>query len=250
MLLPNGGMNPLVSDYGEPNESSAQEKTPLAGPKLDIAIKAMESAGFLEKLTARIMKLAAAKGFYSPFDGDHTNLPGGKSVGDLAGDIVEKALDGTYTWDERKHPDFYRFCWSRAESILTNWLDKNRRMTSMSPILEDGESDRMEVNAVNSAVDVVDIYELIRFKSGGTLGDQLLEDFALSLPDKSPEQAIVLATYDDRECVSRAYCRGKLSLSEEDFDAAMKRVRRAAPAFLASWARANKINDDERKELR
>lgn len=250
MSLPYGGMNAFVSDNGESNQESAQVKAPLAGTKLDIAIKAMESAGFLEKLTARIMTLAAAKGFYSPFIGEHANLPGGKSVGDLAGDIVEKALDGTYTWDELKHPDFYRFCCSRAESILTNWLAKNRRMTSLSPILEDGDSDGMEVNAVNSAVDGTDIYELIRFRDGGKLGDQLLEDFALSLPDKSAEQAIILAVYDDRECASRAYCRGKLSLSEMDFDAAMKRVRRAAPAFLASWSRANQVNDDERKELR
>src|SRR5258708_7461016 len=152
-------MNAVVSDNGEPNEASAQEKSPLTGTKLDVAIKAMESAGFLEKLTARIMKLAAAKGFYSPF-GEDTNLPGGKSVGDLAGDIVEKALDGTYTWDEQKYPDFFRFCCSRAESILTNWLDKNRRLTSMSPILEEGESEQLEANPVNSAVDGGDVYEL------------------------------------------------------------------------------------------
>src|SRR5690349_5093258 len=118
-------MNALVSDNKEPNKTSVQERAPLSGAKLDAAIKAMESAGFLEKLTARIMKLAAAKGFYNPFEDEDANLPGGKSAADLAGDIVEKVLDGSYTWDDQKHPDFYRFCWSRAESILSNWLDKN-----------------------------------------------------------------------------------------------------------------------------
>jgi hypothetical protein len=117
------------------------DKVPLSGAKLDAAIKAMESARFLERLTVRIMKLAAAKGFQSPFDEKDVDLPGGKSAADLAVDIIEKALDGTYTWDDGKQPDFYRFCSSRAESILSNWLEKNRRMTAMSPVIEevDGE---------------------------------------------------------------------------------------------------------------
>ena len=141
-------MNALVSDNREPNETSVQERVPLSGAKLDAAIRAMESTGFLEKLTARIMKLAAAKGFYSPFEDDDANLPGGKSSADLAGDVVEKALDGSYTWDDQKQPDFYRFCWSRAESILSNWLDKSRRLTSMSPTLEEGEAGAAEVHGV------------------------------------------------------------------------------------------------------
>lgn len=229
---------------------AAQERLPLSGAKLDVAIKAMESAGFLEKLTARIMKLAADKGFYSPFGDEATDLPGGKSVADLAGDIVEKALDGTYTWDDQKQPDFYRFCWSRAESILSNWLAKNHRSTTMSPLLEEDETQGPEANAVNSAADGTDIYEMLRFREGGKLGDQLLEDFALNLPDKSHEQAILLAVCDDRECVNRSYCRGKLGLSETDFDAAMKRIRRASPGFLANWCRSNNVKADDRKEIR
>src|SRR5580765_6654377 len=93
------------------------EKVPLAGAKRDAAIKAMEAPGFLERLTVRIMKLAAAKGFHNPFEEGDIDLPGGESAAGLAVTIIEKALDGSYTWDEEKHPDFYRFCWSRAESI-------------------------------------------------------------------------------------------------------------------------------------
>jgi hypothetical protein len=77
-----------------------------------------------------------------------------------------------------------------------------------------------------------------------------LEDFALSLPDKSHEQNILLAVHDDRECVGRAYCRGKLSLSEADYDSALKRIRRAAPAFLKDWCRKNNINQQDRNEVR
>lgn len=72
----------------------AQEKVPLSGAKLDVAIKAMESAGFLERLTVRIMKLAAEKGFYNPLNSEDVDLPGGKSAGDLAVDILEKSLAG------------------------------------------------------------------------------------------------------------------------------------------------------------
>jgi hypothetical protein len=243
-------MNALVSDKKEPNETSVQERVPLSGARLDAAIKAMESAGFLERLTARIMKLAAAKGFYSPFEDDDANLPGGKSAADLAGDIVEKVLDGSYTWDDQRQPDFYRFCWSRAESILSNWLDKNRRLTSMSPTLEEGEAGEVELNPVNTATNGSDLYEVLRFRDGGRLGDKLLEDFALSLPDNSHEQAILLAVFDDRECIVRTYCRGQLKLSEKDYDAAMKRIRRAAPSFLANWCRVNNVNGADRKEIR
>src|SRR5882672_7387421 len=110
-------MSTLASNDKEPSMELAQEKVPLSGTKLDCAIKSMESAGFLERLTVRIMKLAAAKGFHNPFDDRDLDLPGGKSAADLAVDIVEKSLDGTYTWDDKKWSDFYRFCWSRAESI-------------------------------------------------------------------------------------------------------------------------------------
>jgi hypothetical protein len=243
-------MSTLVSNNGEPNMELAQEKVPLSGAKLAVAIKAMETAGFLERLTVRIMKLAAAKGFYNPFNNEDVDLPGGKSAGDLAVDIIEKSLDGSYTWDEKKQPDFYWFCWSRAESILSNWLTKNRRMTTMSPMLEDGENGELDSNPVNTAADGGDIYEVLRFRNGGALGNQLLEDFALSLPDKSHEQAILMAVHDDRECIRRRHCREKLAVSEGDYDAAMKRIQRAAPKFLTEWCQKNNIKTDDRKEVR
>jgi hypothetical protein len=194
----------------------AQEKVPLSGAKLAVAIKAMETAGFLERLTVRIMKLAAAKGFYNPFNNEDVDLPGGKSAGDLAVDIIEKSLDGSYTWDEKKQPDFYWFCWSRAESILSNWLTKNRRMTTMSPMLEDGENGELDSNPVNTAADGGDIYEVLRFRNGGALGNQLLEDFALSLPDKSHEQAILMAVYSPQTLPRKAGCfRGRLRRGNE-----------------------------------
>jgi hypothetical protein len=234
----------------KPSTDPLPEKVPLSGAKLDAAITAMESAGFFERLTARIMKLAASKGFYNPFDDGDVDLPGGKSAADLANDIIEKALGGTYTWDDGKQPDFYRFCRSRAESILSNWLTKNRRMTAMSPVIEEEDSEKQELNAVNTATDGNGLYELLRFRDGGALGNRLLEDFALSLPDKSHEQNILMAVHDDRECVGRAYCRGKLSISDGDYDSAMKRIRRAAPAFLKGWCRKNNITEQDREEVR
>jgi|GEM_PF-3591437 len=242
-------MSALVSNIKEPILVLAQEKVPLSGSKRDAAIKAMETLGFLEQLTVRIMKLAADKGFYNPFSDEDLDLPGGKSAADLAVDIIEKALDGTYTWDETKQPNFYYFCWSRAESILSNWLDKHRRVTTMSPMEEENENGEPGVNAVNSVADGKDIYDVLRFRNGGALGDKLLEEFALNLPDGSHEQAILMAIHDDRECANRAYCRGKLSLSEPDYDAAMKRIRRAAPRFFAEWCHQNNVKDDDRKEV-
>src|SRR6266849_10041118 len=106
-------------------------------------------------------------------------------------------------------------------------------------MIEEDGGEEPGVNAVNCAADGGDIYEVLRFRDGGTIGNRLLEDFALSLPDKSHEQAIVMAVHDDRECISRGYCRGKLSVSEGDYDAAMKRIRRAAPGFLTEWCRKN-----------
>jgi hypothetical protein len=243
-------MSTFTSDKGEPSMEPLPEKAPLSGAKLDAAIKAMESAGFLERLTMRIMKLAAAKGFFNPFDDDDIDLPGGKSAADLAGDIIEKALNGTYTWDNGKQPDFYRFCWSRAESILSNWLAKNHRMTAMSPVIEEVDGEEPALNEVNTATDGNGIYELLRFREGGALGNRLLEDFALSLPDKSHEQNILMAVHDDRECIARAYCRGKLSISESEYDSAMKRIRRAAPPFLKEWCRKNNIKEEDRRETR
>src|SRR6266850_994367 len=233
-------MNTLVSDIRQPDMLPA-EPVPLSGAKLDAAIKAMEAAGFIERLTVRIMKLAAGKGFYNPFDEVEVDLPGGKSAAGLATEIVEKALIGRFIWDDEKHPDFYRFCCSRGESILSNWLAKNRRLTSMSPVFEGDDVEEVDANAVNSAIAGTDVYEILRFRNGGKLGDQLLEEFALTLADNSDEQSIVMAVHDDRECISRAYCRGKLNLSEKNFDAAMKRIRRAASDFLKEWCNRNNI---------
>ncbi len=250
-------MSTVASDKEEPSVEPTQERVPLSGTARDAAIKAMEAPKFLERLTVRIMSLAREKGFFSPFEQD-MDLPGGKSAADLAVDIVEKALAGFYTWDTEKFPDFYNFCRSRTESILSNWLAKNRRTEVMSPILEEGDGGDLEPNAVNTAKDGAniydnsgaDIYGILRFRDGGALGDCLLADFAFSLPDGSHEQSIVMLVHDDRECLNRAYCRSKLGLSERDYDAAMKRIRRGAPSFLNDWCRKNRINQASRKEVR
>jgi hypothetical protein len=93
-----------------------------------------------------------------------------------------------------------------------------------------------------------DIYSTLRFKEGGAMGDRFLEDFALSLADGSVEQGIVMAVFDDRECGSRAYCRGKLGLSEADYDAGVKRLLRKLPIFAKEWRVKNNIGSDDWKE--
>jgi hypothetical protein len=228
-----------------------EKKVPLTQAKRDAAIKAMEAPCFFEKLTVRVMKLAEAKGFYNPF-GEDVNLPGGESAAGLALAIIEKALDGTYTWDDQKHPDFYWFCCSRAESILSNWLQKNRKTTTLSPLLEegDGEEGAVEANPVNCAKDGADLYEMLRFRDGGKLGDQLLEDFALDLKDGSQEQIVVMAIHDDRLCIERRYCLKKLGLSEGEYDSAIKRIRRAGGPFYKEWCRKNNLKQDDRSEAR
>lgn len=230
------------------DKESSQQKMPLSGAKLEAAIRSMESPGFISKLTVRIMKQAANKGFFSPFS-DDVDLPGGESATGLANTIVQKALDGTFTWDTEKHPDFYRFCCSRAESTLSNLLAKNSRMTTLSPIEEEGADGEIQLNHVNQAVDGEEIYQLLRTRDGGRLGDQLLEDFALSV-EHPHDQAILIAVHDDRECLSRTWCRAKLGLSEPQYDAAMKRIRRAGPAFFKNWCKQNKVQPNDQKEFR
>jgi len=179
------------------------------------------------------------------------DLPGGKSVADLADDIIEKSPDGTFNWDQDKHPDFYHFCLSRAESILSNWLKRMRRFETVSPLpAKDPDLDALCGNPLNLAIGVDDVYTFLRVKEGGALGDRFLQDFALSLPDGSHEQSIILAVFDDRECANRAYCRGKLGISERDYDAAIKRLLRAIPSFLKAWCVTNKINPPDWSEAR
>lgn len=225
-----------------------QEKVPLSGAKLDAAIHAMESPGFSEKLTIRIMKSAAIKGFFSPF-GEDTDLPGGESAAGLANVIVQKALDGSFFWDIEKHPDFYQFCCSRAESVLSNLLKRNERMATMSPIEEEDEADAVATqNVVNQATGR-DMYQLLRMRDGGRLGDQLLADFALSI-EHPDDQAILMAVHDDRECISRTWCRAKLNLSESRYDSAIKRIRRAGPKFLRDWCKSNNISLEDQQEVK
>lgn len=240
-------MDALSSDTTRPD---AQERVPLSGEALDLAVQAMESSDFLPRLTARIMKLARNKGFQSPFRED-MDLPGGRSAADLAIDIVEKAMDGTYTWDREKIPNFYHFCLSRAESILSNWLLRNWRITSMSPLLtENPQTGELEANPLSSKQAPDDLYAILRAKDANALGNKFLEEFAFSLPDGSHEQAIALAVYDDRECANRKYCREKLKLSESDYDAAIKRLLRKLPAFANEWRTKNKVSLDDWKEAR
>lgn len=227
---------------------SEQKLAPLSGDKLEAAIRSMEAPGFLAKLTVRIMKLAKCKGFGSLFEED-VDLPGGESAAGLAASIVQKVLEGTYNWDTQKHPDFYGFCCSRAESILSNLLTKNHRMATMSPVEEEGPDGDVELNPVNQAADPQDIYHLLRTRDGGRLGDQMLADFALSV-EHPHDQAILMAVHDDRECLSRSWCRAKLGLSESNYDASMKRIRRAGPAFLKDWYEKNNVRPHDQKEAR
>lgn len=241
-------MDTLNSELVEPDEIPAQERVPLSGEALDAACRAMESPDFLSKLTGRIMQQAKKMGFHSPFV-DSMDLPGGKSAADLAGDIVEKALAGNYNWDRQKNPDFTNFCCSRARSILSNWLNRMKPYTTTSPILEkDPESGDLLPNALTKAVAADDIYSTLRFKEGGALGDRFLEEFALSLADGSVEQRVAMAVFDDRECGNRAYCRGKLGLSEADYDAGIKRLLRKLPVFAKEWRAENNIGSDTWKE--
>lgn len=241
-------MNSLASDKTVTNAAPASAREPLSGEKLASAVEAMKLPEFLPRLTALIMKLAKRKGFKSPFN-DSMELPGGKSAMDLANDIIEKALDGSYNWNTVEIPDFTLFCLSRAESILSNWLDRTKWNQSMSPLLEkNSETGAMELNPLNRAVDADDIYGNLRIKDGAALGDRFLEDFALSLTDGSTEQRMILAVFDDRECGSRSYCCGKLNISGDDYDAAKKRLLRRLPAFAEEWRATNKVSDIDWKE--
>lgn len=245
----NGGdMDAFDSDRIEPDEVPEAERVALTGEKLAAATQAMNSPNFLMRLTARIVKLANNKGFHSPFK-DSLDLPGGKSADDLACDILEKTLSGQYTWDQQKIPDFYHFCLSRAESILSNWLNRAKRSQTMSHVLtEDPESGTIDANPLNTAAAPDDKHVMLRVKEGGALGDRFLEDFALSLTDGSPEQRIVLAVFDDRECAGRSYCCKKLDMPEDIYDAAVKRLLRRVPAFLHEWRGKNRVGDADWKE--
>jgi hypothetical protein len=243
-----GGMSTVSSEIQEPDEIPVQERVPLSGEALAAAIAAMESPDFLSKLTARIMKEARKMGFQSPFD-DSMDLPGGKSAADLAGDIVEKALAGAYTWNREKIPDFINFCRSRAQSILSNWLNRMKHFTAVSPMQEkDSKSGDLLPNPMLQAISSEDIYALLRFKDGSSLGDRFLVDFALNLPDESVEQRVIMAVVDDRECGNRAVCRSKLGISEADYDAAVKRLLRKLPIFGKEWRKENNIGPEDWKE--
>ncbi len=243
-------MNTLDSEIAASDEIPAQERVPLSGEALDSAIKSMESPDFLQRLTASIMYHARKMGFQSPFE-DSMDLPGGKSAGDLAGDIIEKALSGAYSWDRQKIPDFTNFCRSRARSILSNWLKRMKHFTAVSPLAEkDPETDEAVDSPITKAVGEDDLYAILRFREGGALGDRFLEDLAWSLPDGSSEQRITLAIFDDRDCGNRAYCRSKLELSEPDYDAAVKRLLRKLPAFTKEWCKKNNVNPEDWKEAR
>jgi hypothetical protein len=245
-----GGMGTPVSELLEPDEIPAQERVPLSGEALDVAIMAMETPDFLSKLTGRIMQQAKKMGFHSPFE-DSMNLPGGKSAADLADDILEKALAGNYNWDRKKFPDFTNFCCSRARSILSNWLNRMRPYTTLSPLPEKDPNSGKDVhNELTKAVSADDIYSTLRLREGGSLGDRFLEDFALSLADGSVEQRIIMAVFDDRNCGSRSYCRSKLGLSEADYDAGVKRLLRKLPVFAKEWCVNKGITTDEFREAR
>ena len=243
-------MDTLGSDIIGSDEIPLQDRVPLSGEALDVALQALESPDYVSKLTVRIMQLARKKGFHSPF-ADTMDLPGGKSVADLANDILEKTLAGTYTWDREKFPNFTDFCFSRTESILSNWLDRMKNFMTVSPLMEKNpESGKPIPNALTRAPASDDLYADLRVREGGALGDKLLEDLALSLPDTSVEQRIIMAVFDDRECANRAVCRGKLELSESDYDAAMKRLMRKIPDFVKEWRAKNNISKETWKEAR
>jgi hypothetical protein len=243
-------MNTLGSDSIEPDVGKANVREPLAGEKLALAVESMKSPDFLLRLTALIMKLARKKGFKSPFV-DSMDLPGGKSVADLAADIIEKALGGSYDWNVEEYPSFLTFCLSRAESILSNWLNRSRRSTTMSPLLEeDTTTGDPTLNALNTARDGDDIYANLRIKEGCAMGDRFLEDIALALPEGSAEQSMVLAVFDDRECANRSYCCSKLKISGEVFDAAAKRLLRRMPVLIKEWRETNKISETDWREVR
>jgi hypothetical protein len=94
------------------------------------------------------------------------------------------------------------------------------------------------------------IYTVLRLRSGGALADQFLQDFALSLPDSSHEQTILMTVHDDRECASRPYCLSKLKISAGDYDAAIKRLLRRLPAFRDEWLKKNNISPIDSREAR
>jgi hypothetical protein len=245
-----GGMTTLDSESIEPDAGKTSVREPLSGEKLALAVESMKSPVFLMRLVALIMKLARKKGFKSPFM-DSMDLPGGKSAADLAADIVEKTLSGSYEWNHKEFPDFLDFCFSRTESILSNWLNRSSRSTTMSPLTErDAETGEPILNALNVARSGDNVISNLRFKEGEALGDRFLEHIALALPENSTEQLIILAVFDDRECANRSYCCSKLKISGEIFDAAVKRLLRRLPMLVKEWREVNKVSDSDWSEAR
>jgi hypothetical protein len=233
-------------------EEAPEGKTvPISGEKLKLACKAMQEDLFFERLTCAVVGAARSLGLSYPVTGNGKNmqLPGAVDCSDIAATIVQKALSGEIQWDVEKYPDFWKFCASRSGSVLSSTWKKNKRSSAYSPIEEMGADGKETPTMISRLVDPTDFYENLAAKENQELGNEFLEDLALSLDDGSSEQEIIMAIVDDRTTATRKELIKKLEIDGQEYDRAWKRIQRALPNFKVSWLADKQLTPEEEKSM-
>lgn len=206
---------------------------------------------FIKKLTLAARYQAAAFALADPFS-EGALIGGWHTPEDIAWETVTSVLDGRRKWDRAKFPSFYLFCKLQIKSIVSNAQSKlgNSQLQIESPISEEdpGTGD-FTGTRVSEPEDSRSLYEFLISRDNRRIAESFLQDFALSLPDDSIEQRIVMRILDDTECTGRGYCMAAMSLDGNQYDAAFKRLKRKLNEFKVMWLSQNGMSEDDWKSL-
>ncbi len=206
---------------------------------------------FIKKLTLTARFQAAAFGLADPFS-DGALIAGWHTPEDIAWEAVTSVLENNRKWDREKFPSFYVFCKLQIKSVVSNAVSKmgNSQISIESPISEESpETGDFTGTRVSEPEDSRSLCEFLISRDGRRIAESFLQDFALSLPEDSVEQKIVMSIIDDPQCIGRAHCIAILGLDGAQYDAGLKRLHRRLLEFKEAWVAQNGMSEDDWRNL-
>jgi hypothetical protein len=205
---------------------SPPKRPPVTGERLETAVLEMRQPSFFKRLAAIVWAQAGSVGLLRG-----NQLPGGKACDDIAAEIAEAVLQGRRQWKDGK--TFFGACESAVRSQVDNWKKKAQNAFEWNEVtaaVEDWDESREVVQFPANPTASPDKH-IVRDEAMVRREAELLE-LAGMVERDTLDEAIVTEMMEPGGASSRAEMVEKLKCTGDDYDAAIKRIKRHAQKIV------------------
>ena len=200
---------------------------PLAGVLLDKAIVEMEVPSFFERLTAVVQAEAGKRGLLN----QGQMLPGGEDCAGMAGRIAADVVSGKRQWKNTDKTTFFHACTSTVRSVVGNWQERANHMFEWQQFEAACENwkdeDDGEIYKFPASTEPAPAQAAINVEAHEREESEIVE-LAGMVEANTIDARIIEALLDRPDICDRAEIIKLLGCPGEEYDAAIKRIKRVA----------------------